>query len=95
MSAATIINSLKLSSQKDGCISVAHIDRPYGDLSDPVVSIGVSLKPDPTPQWQVHIPYRDLDAVIELLHEAKRYRDAHDTGSHPHDELASDTGGGA
>jgi hypothetical protein len=96
MSASTVLTTMKLSNHKDGVISVAHIDQPYGDFSSPVVSIGVTLEPEISsdPQWQVHIPYHDIDAVIAALNKAKEFWNEHDTGNHPHDELASDTGGG-
>lgn len=89
-----VLQTIKLSSSKKGIISIAHLDQPYGENSDPVASIGVSLEGDTeNPEWQVHIPYDDIDAVITALKEAQeknttrvRYR--------PHDELASDTGGG-
>lgn len=95
MSAATNIKSIRLSTHPEGNISVAHLEHPYGEFSDPVVSIGVSLQPDPTPQWQVHIPYRDLDDVIKLLEEARRDKEARGNTYHHTDELSSDTGGGA
>jgi hypothetical protein len=97
MSASTVISTVKLSSHKDGVISVAHIDHPNGAFSSPVVSIGVTLEPDtsPGPQWQVHVPYHDLDALMTALEKARTYWNEHDTGNHLHDELASETGGGA
>jgi hypothetical protein len=90
-----LIKTITLSSSRNGVISVAHLDHPYGENSEPVVSIGVSLQGDTrNPEWQVHIPYRDIDALIGALKEAKERNEARDPGYHPHDELASDTGGG-
>ncbi len=67
-----IIKEFKLANTKDGVISVAHIDEPYGSDSNPVVSIGISLKSDSKePDWKAHIPYENLDELIEALQEAK------------------------
>ena len=70
---AKLIKEFKLADTKDGKISVAHIDEPYGSDSKPVVSIGISLKGDSTePDWKAHIPYANLDELIEALKEAKQ-----------------------
>lgn len=91
-----LIQTIKLSSSKSGTISVAHLARPYGENSDPVASIGVSLEGDTdNPEWQVHIPYHDINALIAALKEAQAKNEKRLPGYHPHDELASDTGGGA
>lgn len=56
-----------------GTISVAHVTEPYGPKSHPVVSIGISLKGDiENPEWKSHIPYENLDALIEALQLAKK-----------------------
>ena len=73
MSNSKIIKEFKLANTKDGVISVAHIDEPYGSDSNPVVSIGISLKSDSKePDWKAHIPYENLDELIEALQEAKK-----------------------
>ena len=72
MSNSKVIKEFKLANTKDGVISVAHIDEPYGSDSNPVVSIGISLKSDnKEPDWKAHIPYENLDELIEALQEAK------------------------
>ena len=72
MSLAKPIKEFKLAGTKDGVISVAHIDEPYGNDSNPVVSIGISLKANSDePDWKAHIPYENLDELIEALQEAK------------------------
>jgi len=69
---AKLIKEFALANTKDGKISVAHIDEPYGSESNPVVSIGISLKGDSSePDWKAHIPYENLDELIEALKEAK------------------------
>ncbi len=67
-----IIKTFALAGTKKGLISVAHINEPYGKESNPVVSIGISLKGDiDEPDWKAHIPYENLDELIEALQEAK------------------------
>ena len=90
-----LIKTIKLTSSTNGVISIAHLDHPYGDYSDPVASIGVSLDGNTqNPEWQVHIPYKDIDALIAALKEAQKKNEERPAGYHPHDELAADTGGG-
>jgi hypothetical protein len=68
----TILKTFKLAGTKDGTISVSNIDEPYGKDSISVVSIGISLKGDINePDWKAHIPYENLDDLIDALNEAK------------------------
>ncbi len=68
----SILKSFKLAGTKDGTISVANIDEPYGKESGSVVSIGISLKGDADePDWKAHIPYENLDDLIDALIQAK------------------------
>jgi hypothetical protein len=68
-----VVKTLKLSDTKNGVITVSNIEEPYGNSgSARVVSIGINLKgDDQNPEWKVHVPYEDLDGVIEALKEAK------------------------
>jgi len=69
----TILKKFALAETKKGIISVSHLEEPYGTGSFPVVSIGISLKGDDTsPDWKAHIPYENLDELIESLVEAKK-----------------------
>ena len=64
--------TIALSGTKKGVISVTKIDEPYGAGSDSVASIGISLKGDAAnPEWKVHLPMDNLDAVIEALQALK------------------------
>ena len=91
MSKQTVhIKSLPLAHTKAGMINVAHIEKPYGEYSSPVTSISVSLEGE---EWKVHIPYENLDALIDALIASKEVCSTF-THEHPHMELASDTGGG-
>ncbi len=67
-----VLKTFKLAGTKNGTISVSHISEPYGEDSKPVVSIGISLKGDINePDWKAHIPYENIDDLIEALKEAK------------------------
>ena len=71
-SGATIISEIPLAGTKKGVISVSKIDEPYGAGSDSVASIGISLSGDAkNPEWKVHIPLGNIDAVIEALKTVK------------------------
>ncbi|BAF69925.1 hypothetical protein [Nitratiruptor sp. SB155-2] len=67
------IKLFNLYGTKEGIVSVAHITEPYGPESEPVVSIGISLKGNAlNPEWKVHIPYENIDDLIEALELAKK-----------------------
>lgn len=66
------ITTIPLEGTKNGVISVTKIDEPYGAGSGTVASVGVSLSGDSAnPEWKVHIPLGNLDAVIEALQALK------------------------
>ena len=68
----TTIKEMTLSGTKDGKISIAVVEQPYGPKSESVVSIGISLQADAAdPDWKVHLPKSNIDAVIEALQKAK------------------------
>lgn len=90
----TSIQTIKLPHTRGGKITVVNINEPYGKFSTTVTSIGVALE-DTDPEWIVHIPVDKIDEVIDALQKAKKVHEKSDTRYHPHDELASDTGGGA
>jgi len=64
------MKTIPLSSTKKGVISVTKVERPYGEDSAPVASIGISLTGNAKePEWKVHIPLDNLDEVIKALQE--------------------------
>jgi len=71
MKKSTLIKTIPLANTKEGIISISHIEEPYGEGSKPVVSIGISLDGENKPDWKAHIPYENIDDVIEALKEAK------------------------
>ena len=68
----TLETTLPLVGTKNGVISISKIEEPYGAGSNTVASIGISLagKAD-EPEWKVHLPLGNLDAVIEALQKLK------------------------
>lgn len=62
---------IELSGTKKGVISITKLENPYGEGSDTVASIGISLSGKDTPEWKVHIPLDNLDEVIEALQALK------------------------
>lgn len=72
MSSATLVKEMDLKHTKKGVISVSHLPEAYGEGTESVVSIGINLEGDSgKPSWKAHIPYGNVDAVIEALKEAK------------------------
>ena len=60
--------TIQLSGTKKGVISVTKIEKPYGENSGSVASIGISLAGNADePEWKVHIPLDNLEEVIEAL----------------------------
>lgn len=69
----TKIDEMTLSGTKDGKITVTTVSEPYGPKSENVASIGISLQAGAEePDWKVHIPKANIDAVIEALQAAKK-----------------------
>ncbi len=67
-----MLKTIALSGTKNGVISVTKIDKPYGENSAPVASVGISLSGNADePEWKVHIPLDNLDEVIQALQELK------------------------
>lgn len=59
---------IKLHGTKKGGISITKIEKPYGEKSSPVVSIGIFLDTsNEEPNWKSHIPIENLSEVIEEL----------------------------
>jgi hypothetical protein len=69
----TKIDEMTLSGTKNGKISISTVSEPYGPESESVASIGISLQAGAEePDWKVHIPKANIDAVITALQEAKK-----------------------
>ncbi len=69
MSTITELGTLPLAGTKKGKISISNVTEPYGKDTPDIVSIGISLNGQDV-QWKSHIPYENLDDVIEILKEA-------------------------
>jgi hypothetical protein len=88
----TEVKTIKLAHAKDSTISVAHIEKPYGEYSSPVVSVAVFVSKEH--EYKVHIPYENLDELIAALNKARDL-----CSNLPHKQLHTksldaDTGGG-
>jgi hypothetical protein len=69
----TKIDEMTLSGTNDGKITITTVVEPYGPGSNSVASIGISLQAGAEdPDWKVHIPKANIDAVIAALQEAKK-----------------------
>jgi len=65
-------NIIKLSGTKKGIISVVKMDKPYGEDSESVASVAISLNGDVEEvDWKVHIPISNLNEVIKALESLK------------------------
>ena len=61
-------STLTLEGTKEGIISIAQIEEPYGEGSHTVASVGISLTGNSeNPEWKVHIPMKNLPDVISAL----------------------------
>ena len=61
-------NTIALKGTKKGVISITKLDKPYGEGSSSLASIGISLVGnDSEPEWKVHIPIENIEEVIEAL----------------------------
>lgn len=70
MSTTTELKTIPLAGTKNGVIKVSNVTEPYGEGSEDIVSIGIALNGEDI-QWKSHIPYANIDDVIEALKEAK------------------------
>ena len=65
-------STIALSGTKNGVISVTKLEKPYGENSATVASIGISLAGNTEePEWKVHLPMDNLDEVIKALEALK------------------------
>lgn len=63
---------IKLHGTERGEISITKVEEPYGEGSEPVASIGISLSGDIDKlQWKIHVPFNNLDEVITALQELR------------------------
>jgi len=70
MSTTTELSTIALHGTKKGVIKISDITEPYGAGTNDVVSIGIALNGVDV-EWKSHIPYENLEAVIEELQKAK------------------------
>ncbi len=59
---------IDLHGTKKGGISLEKIEKPYGEKSTPVISIGIFMNKDSEkPDYKSHIPVENLKELIEEL----------------------------
>lgn len=69
----TTIDEMTLSGTQEGKITISTIAQPYGPKSESVASIGISLQGNADePDWKVHIPKENIEAVITALQKAQQ-----------------------
>jgi hypothetical protein len=73
MSQTTKITELELAGTKKGKILISNVTEPYGKDTADVVSIAIALNGEDV-QWKAHIPYENIDGVIEALQKAKELK---------------------
>jgi hypothetical protein len=66
-----IKSEISLFGTENGKIEIGELNAPYGENSNSVVSIAIALSNN-EPDWKVHIPFENLDAVIEALQSMKK-----------------------
>lgn len=67
-----IKSEISLFGTENGKIEVGELQQPYGKDSGSVASIAIALSEGGEPNWKVHIPFENLDAVIEALQSLKK-----------------------
>lgn len=70
MSTTTELATIPLHGTKKGVIKISDITEPYGAGTNDIVSVGIALNGNDV-EWKAHIPYENVDAVIEELQKAK------------------------
>lgn len=93
MSESTKIKSIRLAHhfKEDDVINIEHIEKPYGEYSNPIVKIDILLHGQS--QGKLEIPYENLDEIISALHQAEDVNESMEH-IHTHDELDADYEGG-
>ena len=58
---------------KKGRIVISNVTEPYGASTADIVSIAIALNGEDV-QWKAHIPYENIDGLIEALNKAKNLK---------------------
>jgi hypothetical protein len=66
------VEEMSLCGTDHGTITITTVEEPYGTGTASVASIGISLQANAEePDWKVHLPKENIDAVIAALQKAK------------------------
>lgn len=87
------VKTFKLSNSSSDTVKIQHIEKPYGEYSSPVVSIGIYSEGE-TKISDVEIPYENIEVFLKALHESIDLCESIPR-SKIYAELNSDIGGGA
>lgn len=87
------IKTFKLAHTIDDIVKIEHVEKPYGEYSSPVVSIGVYDKGEDK-ITSVEIPYDNIEDFFKALNESIAMCDSIPR-SEPKAELSAEVGGGA
>ena len=92
MSTLIEVKNLHLAHHRGESITITHVEKPHGEHSDPIVSIGTSYHGEKNSSL-IEIPYDNVDEVIMALVESKKVcsKFIHED---LHAELDGDSGGG-
>jgi len=72
-SSIDIKSKISLFGTENGKIEIGELSEPYGSGSKSVVSVAIALsEKSGEPDWKVHIPFENLDEVIEALQNMKK-----------------------
>lgn len=92
MSKSIKIKSIRLAHHsRDDRMIISHVEKPYGEYSDPIVKI--SVRELDKNVGTIEIPYENLDEVIKAMQEARRVC-AKIPHEDIHGEINADIGGG-
>ena len=88
----TEVKKIPLIHYKGDFIKIIHLEKPYGEYSDPLVKIEITHK-NTKKISSVEIPYENLNELIEGLNKTKEVCESF-IHIDFHAELESNTGGG-
>lgn len=93
MSESIKVRTIRLAHHfKKDKINVTHVEKPYGEYSDPIVKIEI-VEADKI-VGHLEVPYENVDELILALRKSVDVCEKI-PHSHIHDELVADVGGGA
>lgn len=87
------IKNFKLAHTTKDILKIEHIEKPYGEYSSPIVSIGI-YKKGKEKVSEIQIPYENMEELIKALNKAVDTCNSI-TRNEIHGEVLASIGGGA